>query len=370
MSRIKPASSNLLIYNDMPPNVTSYAPPRLEAARALPAWLLSTVMHVLGLVLMTLALHRSTPETVEETGRPVGIVLATTAQDVAYFKPTAEQISQQQASNPATSAASGETQPTTPFPSDDATHQSSAMHSPDLPGEFELADGGQGLLHDVVASGGGRAAILPGLGDAEILANDPLLNAPPAAELGPTATMSIFGTRSVGRSFIFLIDRSKSMGGEGLGAIEAAQQELSRAFSSLTAAQRFQIVAYNQRLSANTEKLEPATDEGKTLAGKYVSGIVAHGKTEHNMALLAALRNSPEVIYVFTDAGEPELTQAEMHTITLRAAGKTTIHGVQFGFGPLQDDAPFLKKLTRLTGGSFAYVDMSKHRVEGNFSRP
>ena len=61
----------------------------------------------------------------------------------------------------------------------------------------------------------------------EILANDPLRNRS-AGPSGPTAKMTLFGRAGVGRSFVFLIDRSKSMGSQGLGAIAAAQRELVR----------------------------------------------------------------------------------------------------------------------------------------------
>ena len=320
---------------------------------------MSLAMHLCLLIGAALFAGRAAVEEIEEPPRAAGIVLAQHSQDVAYFTP--EDKADKQTSESA--AAAGSQGADSALPSAASLEQSAQTNaSPELPGEQEMAAANAGLLQDLVASGSGRGSILPGLGDEDILASDPLLNAPPAAELGPTATMRIFGTTSVGRSFVLLIDRSKSMGGEGLGAIDAAQAELSRAMVTLTPAQTFQIVAYNQRLSAHAELLMPATNENKTLADKFMSGIVAHGQTEHRMALLAALRNKPEVIYVFTDAGEPPLSQPDLQMITLRAGGKTVIHGVQFGFGPLQEEDPFLKKLARLNGGSFAYVDVSQSR--------
>ena len=98
-------------------------------------------------------------------------------------------------------------------------------------------------------------------------------------------------------------------------------------------AQRFHVLP--DLRPAHAEVLVPATAENKTLAQKYMAGIVAHGQTEHQMALLAALRNKPEVIYVFTDGGEPGLNQPQLRLITQRADRKTVIHCVQFGFGPL-----------------------------------
>jgi hypothetical protein len=338
---------------------------RLAAAgmqRPMPAWLLSTGLHAVVLILLVLVFRAPTKTTDPEPPRAAGIVLAEHSQDVAYFSPEETQADESQSESQAAAGSSGAN---SALPSSAAASvENRANASPELPGEQEIAAANSGLLQDIVASGSGRGSILPGLGDAEILANDPLLNAPPQPELGPTATMKIFGTSAVGRSFVLLIDRSKSMGGDGLGAIEAAEKELSRALGALSPAQTFQIVAYNQRLSANDDTLIPATNENKTLAAKFMAGIVAHGQTEHRMAILAALRNKPEVIYVFTDAGEPPLTQPDIQMLTLRADRKTVIHCVQFGFGPLQDDDPYLQKLARLNGGSYAYVDVSR---SGNF---
>ena len=338
-----------------------YLPPTTQdlPRRGIPAWFLSLGMHLGLLICLALFAGRAAIETFDEPPRPAGIVLAEHSQDVAYFSPESAAEAQ---TDPSPTPA-GSQGANSALPSATASDQlASANASPELPGEQEIASASQGLLQDLVASGSGRGSIVPGLGDADILANDPLLNAPPAAELGPVATMKIFGTTAVGRSFVLLIDRSKSMGGEGLGAIEAAGNELSRAMASLNAEQTFQIVAYNQRLSAHHDALVPATNENKTLAKKYMAGIIAHGQTEHKMALIYALRNKPEVIYVFTDGGDPGLTQPEIKMITLAAEGKTVIHCVQFGYGPLQDDDPFLKRLARLNGGSFAYVHVSQTR--------
>jgi len=334
-----------------------------QKRRKFPAWMMSAALHAAALVALSLLFHRAAVPAPEEPPRSAGIVLSRHAEDVAYFQPPAEKVAASQVSATSSGAASNPgSSSIAALPDPEAANGTTA--SPELPGRPMPA--GAGLLQDVVASGGGRASILPGLGDAEILANDPHLNAPPQPELGPTATLKIFGATATGRSFIMLIDRSKSMGGDGLGAIEAAQQELTRAMEALSAEQKFQIVAYNQRLSANDNQLIPATDENKTKAEKFMSGIVAHGQTEHRMAILAALRNQPEVIYVFTDGGQPGLTQPDLRTITLRADGKTVIHCVQFGFGPLQEEEPFLRRLARLNGGHFAYVDVSQIGRRGN----
>lgn len=330
-----------------------------SAGRArFPAWLSSAALHVLGLCCLAVLLHRPAVP-VAETRRSVGIVLARVAEEVAYLE-----APQQEASSPAESSTSSTSSGRqSPFPAAE-NNVKDALDSPDLPGELQLG-AGSGLLEELVDSTGGESRILPGLGDEEILANDPLRNRP-TEKLGPTATVSVFGTRAAGRSFVFLIDRSKSMGGEGLGAIEAAERELIKTLVALGPEQKFQIVAYNQQLAAADEKMISASAANKTKAGRFLAGIVAHGQTEHYMALAAALRSGPEVIYVLTDAGDPKLSDPQIRTLVLRAKGKTTIHCIHFGYGPLQDKDPFLRKLARLAGGGYAYIDMSQSRSRRN----
>jgi hypothetical protein len=328
------------------------------ARRAWPAWAMSTILHVTLLVALALLIQaKPQADDQPEAPRSVGIVLAQLSQDVPYFS---EDTAQSRSTTEAASAsASNSPHGENDSPLPDAA-EAAALSSADLPGEAEIgAANAQGLIQDLVGSGGGRPSILPGLGDAEILANDPLLNRP-VVQLGPTADMRVFGAKSTGRSFIFLIDRSKSMGGDGLGAIEAAEHELQRGLASLSPSQTFQIIAYNQSLAASSDKLVPADGAQQQAAAKFLAGIVAHGQTEHYMALAAALRAGPEVIYILSDAGEPPLNEPQIRELTLRAKGRTTIHCIQFGWGELPAEPPaFLRQLARLNGGGFVYVDMS-----------
>ena len=64
--------------------------------------------------------------------------------------------------------------------------------------------------------------------------------------IGEPAPLTVFGARSIGRSFVFVIDRSKSMGSSGLGALLAAQKELRAGLSTLSPSQRFEIIYYDK----------------------------------------------------------------------------------------------------------------------------
>ncbi|MCH7727531.1 MAG: hypothetical protein IH991_13760, partial [Planctomycetes bacterium] len=57
--------------------------------------------------------------------------------------------------------------------------------------------------------------------------------------------------------------------------------------------------------------------------------------------------------------GHPGLNEVQLDLIAQRAK-RTAIHCIQFGFGPLQDEDNFMKKLARRNRGSYGYVDMNK----------
>jgi hypothetical protein len=83
---------------------------------------------------------------------------------------------------------------------------------------------GEGLVVAPELGGPRGRPRIPGssLDEAAILAEDALI---PREKIptGPTAQLSLFGSANAeGRSFVFVIDRSNSMGGEGLGAITNA----------------------------------------------------------------------------------------------------------------------------------------------------
>jgi hypothetical protein len=318
-----------------------------------PAWLLSAVLHLSVLIGLALAVGGRSPPPPKEVDRSVGIVLAKATQEAAYFEPSTQ--TQLETSPSATeSPSSSSLAAALAGPSAAGTD---AQSSAELPSDVDLQPGAGELLAGLVGSGGGQGRLLSGISDEEILADDPLLNRP-AVVLGPAATFKAFGAKSQGRSFVLLIDRSKSMGGEGLGAIDAAERELNRALLSLTPQQKFQIIAYNQSLDAMDPKLLPATDEAKALAAKFLKEIAAYGQTEHFYAITAALRSRPEVVFVFTDGGDPHLTPAQVRSITVHNEGKTAIHCIHFGQGPAPDDEHFLRQLARLNGGGYVYVEM------------
>ena len=178
---------------------------------------------------------------------------------------------------------------------------------------------------------------------------------------GPTADLSLFGGPSAaGRSFVFVIDRSASMGSSGLGAIQAAAEELAAQLHQLTDKQTFQVVAYNQSAVYSTDReLIPATSDNQQKLVRFISDQAAYGETEHLRGLIAALRLKPEVIYLFTD-GDPQLNLSDLRLIREQAAGRTSIHCVHFGRGRPTGSQHSFERLADENRGSYLYVDLNQ----------
>lgn len=198
------------------------------------------------------------------------------------------------------------------------------------------------------------------LDEAAILAEDALI---PREQIptGPTAQLSLFGSASAqGRSFVFVIDRSHSMGGEGLGAIQTAARELATRLAQLTFEQKFQVVAYNESATYLTgRELIPASDENKRKLVAFIANLAAYGQTGHRRGLSAALRLRPEVVFLLTDGGDPAPDAGELRAIRDEAAGRTSIHCIQFGRGPQPHSAEAFRRLAGQNRGSYTYVDMN-----------
>jgi hypothetical protein len=306
--------------------------------------------------------HGTRPEQqTSESDRPAGIVLVQRAAgETRYFNDDAEPLAAAGSAAVGGKSADGAAALASALPTNEPPPLLPGVSLPSLPGAVVS---GEGLVASPQpGSGRGKPIILPGLDDAAIRAADAGI---PQAQppTGPTAKLSLFGSGAAeGRSFVFLIDRSASMGGEGLGAIAAAAKEFALQLDALTAQQQFQVLVYNQAVAAFAEGgLVPADEPNKKSLIRFVADTAAYGQTEHARGLLAALRLKPEVIFLLTDGGDPLLDPGQLRTIRESAAGRTAIHCVQFGRGAAPPEH-FLRKLAAENGGSYVYIDMNRRR--------
>ena len=102
-----------------------------------------------------------------------------------------------------------------------------------------------------------------------------------------------------------------------------------------------------------------ASEENQHKLVRFVADLAAFGQTEHTRGLLAALKLKPEVIYLLTDGGEPALDLGQLRIIREQAAGRTSIHCIQFGRGPVGEAASFLQRMAAENRGSYVYIDVN-----------
>ncbi len=177
------------------------------------------------------------------------------------------------------------------------------------------------------------------------------------------ARTGVFGVESQGFKFVYVFDRSGSMGGHGGAPLAAAQAQLIKSLHDLGQTHQFQIIFYNERPfvfnpSGVAGRLVFGTDENKYQAERFIESITADGATEHEDALALALRMAPDVIFFLTDADEPRLNSTQLAHIARINKG-TTINAIEFGFGAQDTTENFLVRLARENGGKHVYVDIS-----------
>lgn len=340
--------------------------PRLAEDRNWPAWILSVAVHALLLIVIGLAVRSPTRRGSADPERRVGIALA------FRTRPSVEYFEDDQLAAEAASAADGNPNEFAPAaaelagPSDAEPLPSSVPRSavsPELalplPGDIPSAAMGQLAAPET----SGRATRRPARQvDYSQWVQQEAARLRSLQPAGPTATVQLFGgSPAEGRSFVFLLDRSKSMGSGGLNALSAAERELGTALEALEPTHRFAVLAYHHEVVYMHEpRLLQATEQHKRRLSGFLNGLAAYGQTEHEYGLQAALALAPDVVYLFSDAGEPPPNEIAVRRLVRSAQSqRTTLHMIRFGFGPMRDDGGFMRRLADETGGGYTYVNMS-----------
>ena len=168
-----------------------------------------------------------------------------------------------------------------------------------------------------------------------------------------------FGAEAVGRSFVFVIDRSASM--SSLDALEIARREAMKAISQLNEQSRFQVIVYNtdaREMPTPNRAMVFANKKNIMMAEDFLRNTEPNGGTTHKTALEKAFSMRPEVIYFLTDADD--LSNAEVQLLTAenrKSSSPATIYTVEFAGGPeVIKDHP-LRRLALENMGTYKRVD-------------
>ena len=323
----------------------------------LPSWLLSVALHLLLLVLLGVFIRSPVPAGSGESDRTVAIALAQHDTDSTEYFDESDGVVQDSDSLKTESSTAPDMQIELPdkLPDDPRINVDLA-----LPDASTVPVPIDSLFTAPDLSGGGKVQLLPNQGVSEILEEDSKQRRS-RQPLGAAARISLFdGSEAEGRTFIFVIDRSDSMGSGGLGALAAAAREFERGLASLGPEHRFQILAYNhERVFFGEEEYVQATEPNKTRVGRFMRGLAAFGGTDHYLGISSALYRNPDVIFFLNDGSDPPLSPGQLVKIRRRAAGRTAIHCIQFGNRASLGEASFMQTLAGQNNGSFRYVNLS-----------
>ena len=299
--------------------------------------MMSVALHMVFLVVLMLTIRVVPRGAAVTADRTAGIVLAKrTADRVEYFDSESE-------AEVDTEEFSALTTTEVPLPNRESLSRSLDNELPQL-GRAQLPpQTDSGLLPDASEFTAGR---------------------PAPKRIGKSIQTSVFGVTGTGTKFVYVFDRSGSMGEFNSRPLIAAKTELIASLEELDDIHQFQIIFYNEepavfKVSGDTARMWWGNQRGKTLAKRFVRAISAVGGTEHTAALQMALRLKPDIIFFLTDANEPRLSQLELDQIRRLNSSTTAIHTIEFGFGLGSSRDNFLKRLARENGGRYVYVDIA-----------
>lgn len=181
---------------------------------------------------------------------------------------------------------------------------------------------------------------------------------PDSPGLPPTG---IFGLEARGRRYVYVFDRSASMGDPDGRPLATAKRELLRSIDRLTESQQFHVIFYNHRVHVFAPigfKGRPlfATEGHRREAARFVEGVRADGGTGHAEALAAAFRLRPDVVFMLTDADAGDDLTAEDARRLERLVGGAALQLVRFA-GPAAAPSPRLEALCDRSGGKRLVID-------------
>ncbi len=309
------------------------------------SWFVSFVLHALVLLLVALLWKENAQHGLsQEESREVGIALRTDNPERRYLSESHRRGTENGQSGSSSQEKEG--------PSLDDVILDSVPADPrkNLPAHHSS---GLGVVNDPLSSAGGSTGVTGMLSGGGF-----------GRSTGPAGSASLFGIQSPGNKFVYVFDRSGSMGGVGRTALDFAKAELISSLKTLNQTQQFQIVFYNERPlvfnpSGTPGRLAFATDENKRRAINFIQSVTASGGTQHDTAILLAIQLQPDVIFFLTDADEPRLSDAKLEQIH-RWANGIVIHTIEFGMGPRTSTDNFLSRLARQNGGQYVYIDITQ----------
>jgi hypothetical protein len=181
---------------------------------------------------------------------------------------------------------------------------------------------------------------------------------------GGVASTTFFAVPAQGQRFVYVLDRSGSMGLHQ--ALAIACRELTASLSRLPATARFQVIEYNSTaapLLGRQGELVPATADNIRRATAALEALPASGTTKHLPALQMALALAPDVIFFLTDGDD--LDDTDPARVARLNAGRCVIHTIELTLAHRGLPDKPLQRLARENRGTYQAVDLFRLTAAG-----
>jgi hypothetical protein len=167
----------------------------------------------------------------------------------------------------------------------------------------------------------------------------------------PPGEVSFFGTPGKGRRFIFIIDRSGSM---GVNRLQAAKSELLKTLQKLPAGSQFMIYFFDHGAEPMpVSGLLTANPRTIAWAGQWVRAREAGGGTDPSQALKWALELRPDTVWLLSDGrfAHDEAILKQLARDNPRQAARINTLAFHDRSGE-----PALRAIAKANGGTYRFV--------------
>jgi hypothetical protein len=165
-----------------------------------------------------------------------------------------------------------------------------------------------------------------------------------------------------GTRFVYLIDTSGSMSNNG--RLGKAMIQLMSSLRMLKPHQEFQVIFYGDRpttmiLKGGKKRIYQANLRNIDNAEDELSNVPLGGGTDHLLALEAALKLDPEVVYFLTDGQDASHTNGDLESLLSQNKSNARIHVIEFAAGASETRGiTWLHRLANQTRGQYRRLQM------------
>jgi hypothetical protein len=169
---------------------------------------------------------------------------------------------------------------------------------------------------------------------------------------GEQRGIGFFGTYTTGKSVVYVVDMSGSMGGR---RFSRAKQELVKSLYRLEPEHRYSIVLFNTGAyplywPESTEQLLEPSKINVRRSARWVSGMDPHSFTDPSLALAWGLSRESDVLFFLTDGEIPPATRDLIRELNRK---HTIVNTIAF---ESQAGELLLRAIAEDHGGTYRYV--------------